>query len=247
MTPAHKLPRLFTESPLSEGCAAVLDTAQTHYLKNVLRKQEGEHLRVFNGKDGEFTAHIEKLGKKEAIIRLEALFLPQPPAAPPVHLVFAPIKKARLDMLIEKAVELGASDLHPVLTERTENRHLNTERLNAQITESLEQCERLARPRLHPLQKLEKLIPTWQSPVIFACLEREDALPLTEALNSMTAQGAALLLGPEGGFTPKEISYLTAAKNCRPVSLGPAILRAETAVFYALSLVSARSEQKFWQ
>ncbi|MCD8563051.1 MAG: 16S rRNA (uracil(1498)-N(3))-methyltransferase [Alphaproteobacteria bacterium] len=239
MTESHKLPRLFTEGPLSEGAAAVLDVAQTHYLKNVLRKQQGDRLRVFNGKDGEFTALIEKLGKKEAIIRLGEMFLPQPSAAPPVHLIFAPIKKARLDILIEKAVELGATQLHPVLTERTENRKINPERLEAQIIEALEQCERLVKPQLHPLQKLEKLIPAWQGPPILSCLEREDAPLLTTELKSGYTQGLALLIGPEGGFTPKEISYIAASRICRPISLGSFILRAETAALYALSLVSS--------
>lgn len=235
----HTLPRLYTESALTVQAAAVLDTPQTHYLKNVLRRKEGDSLRLFNGRDGEFSATLEKIGKKEAIARINDQIMPRPPAPPRIHLVFAPLKKARMDMLVEKAVELGATDLHPVLTERTENRHLNLERLNAQAIEALEQCERLEKPAIHPPEKLETLLARWQGPPLLACIERAEAPFLADILMPGDRAAHAVLIGPEGGFSPRETDMIMKVQACRPVSLGPVILRAETAVFYVLSLISA--------
>jgi 16S rRNA (uracil1498-N3)-methyltransferase len=239
MTQKTTSPRLYTSLPLKAGMPVALETAQGHYLRNVMRLGAGDFIRLFNGVDGEFSARLETPAKKETLAIPETLLFPQPAAASSVHLIFAPIKKARLDILIEKSVELGATHLYPVLTERTESRKLNEARIEAQIIEALEQCERLEKPKLHPLQKLEKLLPAWNGPRILACLEREAAPEISAHLASTAARETAILVGPEGGFTAKEIKYIVESGRCQPVSLGPAILRAETAAFYALSLVSA--------
>ncbi|MCD8497623.1 MAG: 16S rRNA (uracil(1498)-N(3))-methyltransferase [Alphaproteobacteria bacterium] len=240
MSNLHTLPRLFVNDPLQTGGSALLNTPQSHYLRNVLRKKEGDELRLFNGRDGEFIASLEAIGKKEAIVRIQEQIIPQPSAPPRIHLICAPIKKNRMDILIEKAVELGVTDLHPVITERTEARKINEDRLAAQMIEALEQCERLEKPVLHPAHPFEKLLGSWQGPDILLCAERHDAPHLLDFLDKTTpAAPPALLIGPEGGFSPKEIEKALSIKACHAISLGPAILRAETAALHALGITSA--------
>ncbi len=200
-----------------------------------MRRKEGDALRLFNGRDGEWRAELSALGKKSAQAIVQEQLFPQPPPGRAIHLVFAPIKKNRMDFLIEKAAELGATHIHPVLTQNTEIRQLNEERINAQLIEAAEQCERLTVPALAPLQKLDRLLGDWpQNVPLYACIERYDA-PL---LKDISATGdAAILVGPEGGFTADEAALLTSRPFIRPVSLGTTILRAETACLKALSLL----------
>lgn len=231
----HKLPRLFVPTPLKAGASVPLEAGQSHYIRNVMRLGEGKEIRVFDGTNGEFIARIETPGKKETLAILQTQIRRQPSQDRKTHLIFAPIKKTRMDVLVEKAVELGATHLNPVLTERTENRKINPERLEAQIIEALEQCERLIKPVLLPLQKLEKLMAGWKGPQILCCLERQDAPPIGTHLCNNT-NDLAFLIGPEGGFSTAEIKLLSGHKACTPVSLGDAILRAETAALYVLSL-----------
>lgn len=188
-------------------------------------------IRVFNGQDGEYSTKILRLAKSEAQIELLEKTREQPAPARHTHLFFAPIKKHRMDFLIEKAVELGASDLHPVLTQYTEMRKINAQRLRTQIIEAAEQCERLTVPTLHPLSDLKKAVAAWQNkdPILW-CQERTDA-PLLKTLEGMKS---AFLIGPEGGFAPEETDFLAAQKKIRAVSLGPDILRSETAALYCL-------------
>ncbi|HRQ60019.1 MAG TPA: RsmE family RNA methyltransferase [Alphaproteobacteria bacterium] len=196
-------------------------------------------MRLFNGRDGEFLANLEEIGKRGAGARVGACIRPQSQLLRRVHLIFAPIKKARLDILIEKAVELGATDLHPVMTARTENRKANPDKLELQMIEALEQCERLHKPALHAAQTLPALLKNWKDSPIMACVERAEAAPLAKAL----PQGdIALLIGPEGGFTPDEIAAISASPACTPVSLGEAVLRAETAALCGLSIIGAQPE-----
>lgn len=236
MTEFHKLPRLFSGFPIKEGQAIVLEAAQAHYLRNVMRLGEDSQIRMFDGKNGEFLAHIKTPGKKETLAIATKQIRQQPAQSLSLHLLFAPIKKMRMDILIEKAVELGATELTPVLTERTENRKINTERLESQIIEALEQCERLIKPTLHPLQKLETAIQAWKKPHILACLERQGAPHITEYLARNTEADTAILIGPEGGFSGLEIKMIEGNAACTAVSLGSAILRTETAALYALSI-----------
>lgn len=231
-TAFKKLPRLYVDRDLQPGQTLTFPEAQAHYLRNVLRKEQGEGLRLFNGRDGEYKAVLDSVDKKSVTARCETLIRPQQDAIFSIHLLFAPIKKARLDFLIEKAVELGATHLHPVITQNTEVRALNEDRLRLQIMEAAEQCERMDMPMLSHVQKLEDLPQFWSGEPILACIERYEAPPLK------AETGHAVLIGPEGGFTENETGFLNSLDFIRPVSLGPRILRSETAVCAALSLIS---------
>lgn len=230
-----KRPRLYVDAELRPGGAVDFPPEQAHYLRSVLRQKPGDVVRVFNRRDGEYGCTLAEVGKKE--VQGTADILLRPAEAPPraLHLFFAPIKKARMDMLVEKAVELGATHFHPVLTQNCEVRQINAERLTAQITEATEQCERLDRPALLPLVKLAEIEPG--AIRLFACIERaEDAPPLRhEAAGASGPCG--VLIGPEGGFTAAEIERLRAHPHITPVTLGPRTLRAETAALAALLML----------
>ncbi len=229
----HKYPRLFVEQELGAGKDVILSSTHAHYLKNVLRQSEGMKLRLFNGKNGEWLADIRALGKKEGMAAPVEQLRPQPPAPHKKALYFCPIKKHRMDFLIEKAVELGATDLHPIVSDRTEIRKINKERLQAQIIEAAEQCERLTLPKLYPLTPLSEVIQKREP--LYACLERLAAD--TPPLNRMElSPDRAFLIGPVGGFTPEETEMLSNATHITPVSLGDHILRAETAAIMCLCL-----------
>ncbi len=228
-----KAPRLYVTQDLQPEALIVLPDTQAHYLKNVMRHEPGDDVRVFNGRDGEWHAVIELLEKKKAVLKLVAPTREQPPARRPVHLLFAPIKKPRLEWLIEKAVELGATDLHPVITQHTEMRQMNTERTQAQIIEAAEQCERLDIPTLHDITPIKSKLGNWPKDIpLLVGLERADA-PLVK--NTLPATGPlAFLIGPEGGWSAEERQWPENLPFLKPVSLGPDILRAETAVAYVL-------------
>lgn len=234
MTNIYKYARLYLNGGLKENSPLHLDTDQAHYLRNVLRKAVGDKIRVFNGKDGEWLARIDTLGKKDAVLMPEeCLRVQEARATGKLHLCFAPIKKHRMDFLIEKAVELGVTDFHPILTNRTENRKINEERLRAQIIEAAEQSERLDVPRLHPMEKLPVFLRAGKLDVpVYACIERAGAMPLAKVDLS---RAAAFLVGPEGGFDPDEIAAIKNIKSVHPVDLGQEILRAETACLACLS------------
>lgn len=224
-----KSPRLYTELDLAHGMALALTGEQAHYLKNVLRKDEGDLLRVFNGRDGEWACRLSALNKKTGQAEPQTQIKPQPAPARRVHLYFAPIKKNRMDFLIEKAVELGVSDLHPVLTQNTETRKINAERLRAQMIEAAEQCERLDLPVLHPMQDLFAALHGAPVPVL-AALERGDHPDIRQVAAPFATRDIAGLIGPEGGFTQPELERMAAQQNVHGVSFGAIILRSETAV-----------------
>ncbi len=222
-------------APMKENSDIPLEANHAHYLKNVLRKDAGQELRVFNGTDGEWIAQITELNKKRGLATLTKQIQPQDTDTRKIHLIFSPIKKQRLDFVIEKAVELGVTDIHPIIMKRTENRKLNADRINAQMIEAAEQCERLTIPRLHNLVEMNKKLANWgDHPTIYACIERSDTKELS-TYNETYTQECAFLVGPEGGFTPQEIEGLSKYKAIKPVTLGPKILRAETAALYCLS------------
>jgi 16S rRNA (uracil1498-N3)-methyltransferase len=225
-----KLPRLFIDAPLSAGGTAVLSPDQAHYLKNVLRRGDSDLVRVFNGRNGEWRGPLKDLSKKGGTVVLETHTRAQPAHTRRIHLYFAPIKKTAMDWMIEKAVELGATDLHPVLTHNTEVRKINADRLTKQVFEAAEQCERLEIPVLHDLAPLSGAF-KGESP-IFACIERQNAAEIGKSIPNMGDVG--LLIGPEGGFTAEEKAFLTENSRITPVSLGESVLRAETAACFAL-------------
>lgn len=232
----YKLARLYLNEEFTSGGEVPLSEDQVHYLRNVLRAESGLQVRVFNGRDGEWLAEIAALDKKRGAVRLREQIKVQRPQTMRVRLLFAPIRKQRLDVLIEKAVELGVTDLYPVLTARTENRVLKPDRIAAQIIEAAEQCERLDLPVLHPVSGLDDRLRRWDGPAILACVERRD-LPALEPLKG--GADCAFLIGPEGGFDSREVELLCGSPKVSPVGLGDTILRAETAALYCLSLARA--------
>lgn len=226
-------PRLFLQQRLATGEEVRIGEGRAHYLLHVLRLREGAELLVFNPTDGEWLARIAVAGRRDLTIRIAERRRP-PALEPGPTLAFAPIRRNRLEWLVEKAVELGAARLVPVLTRRTQVRPERTDRLEAIATEAAEQCERLTVPTIDAPVALD----TWLgrtdglAPILFAD-ERGEGAPLLDAMR--TAPAAILLVGPEGGFTPEERTLLRGAVSVVPVSLGPRILRAETAAIVALT------------
>lgn len=231
-----KLPRLYTDQNLISDTNVELDISRAHYLGNVLRRKVDDNIRLFNGRDGEWLGALSEISKKNATVALSKQIKPQPKNERRIHLIFTPIKKHRMDWLIEKAVELGVTDFHPTLTQNTEVRKIKSERLESQIFEAAEQCERLSTPTLHGLQKIDQLLDNGLSKIqILSCLERFD----TTALKDMPLdheKDIGFLVGPEGGFTAEEKEQI--AHKTTPVGLGDTILRCETAVVKALCLIN---------
>lgn len=228
-----KLPRLFTDAALRDGGSAPMTAEQAHYLKNVLRRNDGDSVRLFNGREGEWLATLSNLTKKGGTALLTRLLRPQPVNSRRIHLYAAPIKKTALDWMIEKAVELGVTDIHPVLTQNTEVRKINAERLTKQVFEAAEQCERLEIPVLHEMIPLSQV--TGGKFPLLACVERVEAGEI--AARTPKKGDIGVLIGPEGGFTVDERAFLTSQADIIPVTLGDSVLRAETAACYALIAV----------
>lgn len=220
-----------------------LEKAQLHYLRNVLRKEAGDKIRIFNGRDGEWIAALDYEGKKAGNAVAESCIKPQTKRTRKTHLYFSPIKKNRMDMLIEKAVELGVTDLHPVIMARSVMRKVNTERVTAQIIEAAEQSERLDLPTLHDVQPFDSALHTLEEGInIYACVEREGD---THILSECDLTGdVAFIIGPEGGFDAQEVSSLKGASGVTSVSLGDTILRAETAAITCLAYTMLLSHGK---
>jgi 16S rRNA (uracil1498-N3)-methyltransferase len=231
-TPGHQTaPRLFVDSALRKGATIETLAEQAHYLGTVLRRDSGDVVRLFNGVDGEWSARLtlarRNRSSREASLTVETQLRPQQPEAGP-WLVFALLKRDATDLVVRQAVELGASRLLPVITERTNAARVNDERLRAIAIEAAEQSERLTIPVIDAPTRLEAILTAWPTDRrLFAALERSQA-EVTEAGIHQTGQ-AALLVGPEGGFTPAEHELLRRLEFVTPISLGPFVLRAETA------------------
>jgi 16S rRNA (uracil1498-N3)-methyltransferase len=239
--------RLFVAADLAPGAAIEVAPEQGHYLRNVLRLAAGEAVAVFNGRDGEFLTRIAELGKRRSVLAVEAQLRPQGRSEPDLWLLFAPVKRARIDYLVEKAAELGVGALFPIRTERTIVERVNIERLQANAVEAAEQTERLTVPLVHPLRSLPAALADWPAGrVLIACDERGTAPPIAEVLQAIAAAadgfpaaGVAVLIGPEGGFTETELDGLGKLDFAKPVGLGPRVLRADTAALAALAVVQA--------
>ena len=230
--PPSSLPRLFVEQPVAEDAALMLDGPAANYLGAVLRLKAGDHVKLFDDRTGEWLAELTETGKRRVSLRVTQ-HLRARETVPDLWLVFAPIKKGRIDWLVEKATELGAARLMPVLTQRTIVDRVNLERLRWHAIEAAEQCERTALPELAEPQKLSALLKSWPSDRTLFFADEEGGEPLA----SVAAPGpAAILIGPEGGFTSDERETIRAMPQAKAVSLGPRILRAETAALAALSL-----------
>ncbi len=234
--------RLFVDAALREGAEAALDREQANYLVNVLRLEPGASLLVFNGRDGEWRARLSVAGKRNTGLRIETRARAQTPS-PDLHLLFAPLKHARLDYMTQKAVEMGVSRLAPVLTRRTQTQRVNGERMRANAIEAAEQCGVLNVPEIAEATPLERALAGWpRARRLIFC--DEDA-PVADPLAALAAAAGrrvaplAVLIGPEGGFDPQERERLLAIEDVISVSLGPRILRADTAAVAALALVQA--------
>jgi 16S rRNA (uracil1498-N3)-methyltransferase len=234
--PPASTPRLFIDQPLGLDAAPVIDGPAAHYLLNVMRLKAGDPLLLFDNRSGEWLASIADAGKRAATIRIERRMRPLD-TVPDLWLCFAPVKKARLDWIIEKATELGVARLQPVITERTIVERVKHERLEAQIVEACEQCGRTALPELAEPVKLPQLLDAWPGDRTLLFADEEGGEPMA----SIAAPApAALLTGPEGGFTARERDLLLAAPAVKRIALGPRILRAETAAIAGLALWMAQ-------
>lgn len=230
--------RLYVEEALAEGQVLGLDHARSHFLRSVLRLRAGAFLALFNGRDGEWLAELEGLGKGWASLALRARLREQT-REPDLWLVFAPIKRARIDFLAEKATELGVSRLLPAMTRRTNVERVNVDRLAANVREAAEQTERLSVPEVAEPRSLAAILGDWpaERPLI-ACAEAGEAVPIADHLAGWprdAEQPAAILTGPEGGFAEEEFALLRRHPQVTLVSLGPRILRADTAALAALA------------
>ena len=230
-------PRLHVQGALAQGAAITLDQPQSHYLGSVMRRQPGDMVRLFNGRDGEWAARVASVAKKVVTLVAERQSAPQEAVAD-LWLVFAPLKKGRIDWLVEKACELGVARLVPVITQRTVVDKPNLERLTAHLVEAAEQCGRTAVPILAEPASLERLLKGWPATraLIFADETGGDAMAATLA---QVPAPAAILIGPEGGFTVAERAAIRAHPAAVPISLGPRILRAETAALAAVAVWQA--------
>ncbi len=232
-------PRLYVETVLAAGAMVELDAERAHYLRNVLRLGEGDAVKLFNGRDGEWRASVQALGKRGGILQVQALLREQRDE-PDLWLVFAPIKRARIDFIAEKATELGVSALAPVFTRYTAMSRVNVERLRATALEAAEQTERLSVPEVREPMPLASLLQSWpQERRLLLADESGGGLPIGAALRDMDAAERArpwaVLVGPEGGFHRDELDLLRNLDFVTAVGLGPRILRADTAALAALS------------
>jgi 16S rRNA (uracil1498-N3)-methyltransferase len=234
-------PRLHVESALAAGMRFSLDRAQANYLLNVLRLREGASVLVFNGRDGEWRAAVSAEGRKAADLVCMDQTRPQTPQ-PDLHYLFAPLKHARLDYMVQKAVEMGAGLLQPVITQRTQSARVNLERMRANAIEAAEQCGILTVPDVMAEIDFHKAINgLGNDRLVVFCDEDAVSDSPVDLLSSLGNRGnsLAVIVGPEGGFTATERALVAAHANCIRVSLGPRILRADTAAVAALALVQA--------
>ncbi|MGH6652466.1 MAG: 16S rRNA (uracil(1498)-N(3))-methyltransferase [Sphingopyxis sp.] len=234
--PPASTPRLFVDTPLADGAAPVIDGPAAHYLLNVMRAKVGDPLLLCDNVSGEWLGIVSDTAKRALTVTIERRTRPLE-VVPDLWLCFAPVKKARLDWIVEKATELGIARLLPVITERTIVDRINRERIEAQIVEACEQCGRTARPTLADPVKLPRLLTDWPAERALLFADEDGGAPMA----TLAAPApAAILTGPEGGFTPRERDLLLAAPAVRRLALGPRILRAETAAIAATALWMAQ-------
>lgn len=228
--------RLFVEADLGPGALAPLTPEQAHYLFTVMRLGPGDPVAAFNGRDGEWIAEAQPRGRRGGTLIARSPGRPQG-RPPDLWLLFAPIKKARTDFIVEKAVELGCARVQPVFTNRTNAERLRPDRLRAHAVEAAEQCEATWAPEVAQAVRLDALLGAWDpARRLMFCDEARTAPPAADALAAAGPGPWAVLIGPEGGFAPDETSRLRAAPFVLPVSLGPRVLRADTAAVAALTV-----------
>ena len=231
--------RLFVTADLHEGASIPLDGDQAHYLFAVMRRSVGALVAVFNGRDGEWLAGVTEAGKRRGVLVARAPGQPQR-GLPDLWLLFAPLKKSRTDFIVEKAAELGIARIQPVFTRHTNAERLRIDRLRAHAIEAAEQCGETNVAEVSDPARLDALLDGWDpARRILFCDERRDAPPAAAALEAAPDGPWAILIGPEGGFAPEEFDRLARHACVLPVSLGPRILRADTAAVAAVTLWQA--------
>jgi 16S rRNA (uracil1498-N3)-methyltransferase len=237
-----RIPRLYVEPPLERDALITLDRQQAHYLVNVLRLATGATVLAFNGRDGEWRSELAVEGRKRFVLSMREQTRRQPPPGD-LDYLFAPLKHARLDYMVQKAVEMGATRLRAVLSRHTQTQRLNLTRMRANAIEAAEQCGILAIPTLAAPVALDRVIAEWPSQrLLVFCDEGAatgDALAVLAAARAAKPAALAVLIGPEGGFADEERAALLRLPNVVRLSLGPRILRADTAAVAALALVQA--------
>jgi 16S rRNA (uracil1498-N3)-methyltransferase len=231
--------RLYIDAPLAAGSPLTLDRAQSHYLRKVLRLKDGQDILVFNGHDGEWRAAIEG-GPREVMLRLRDCTRPQTTAGD-LHYLFAPLKSARLDYVVQKAVEMGASRLQPILTQHGQVARVNLDRMRANAIEAAEQCGILSLPEIAEPVFLADALSAWQSErhLVFCDEAADVADPLAALANVPRGAPLAVLIGPEGGFAADERAAFLKLPHVVRLALGPRILRADTAAVAALALIQS--------
>ncbi|SOC34923.1 16S rRNA (uracil1498-N3)-methyltransferase [Rhizobium subbaraonis] len=235
----YRMQRLFVEADLAAGSAFEVSKDQFHYLANVLRLEDGSELLVFNGRDGEWTATVSYPTRKRLLLTATGQVRPQP-AACDLHYLFAPLKVGRLDYLVQKAVEMGAGVLQPVMTQHVQGKITSIERIEANVVEAAEQCGILSIPAVAAPRKLEDLLEDWpQDRRLIFCDEGHDSQNPLSALKAVTERKLALLVGPEGGFSDAERTLLRGLPFVTAIPLGPRILRADTAAVAAMAVIQA--------
>jgi len=233
--PPKSLPRLYVRNPLGDGMSVELDRAQANYLGNVLRLGEGAQLLLFDGSSGEWLARIRECGKKHMLLAVEAK-IREPETIPDVWLAFAPVKRTQTDWLVEKATEIGAARLMPVITQRTIVDRVKLDRLEAITIEAAEQCGRTILPHIDKPVPLGRFLRDRDEERLLYFADECGGAPAREA---MKAGPALILTGPEGGFSDEERQQVRGSANVKAISLGPRILRAETAALAALAAFMA--------
>jgi 16S rRNA (uracil1498-N3)-methyltransferase len=230
--PPGSLTRLFIDQPLADGATVRIDGGQAHYLSGVMRLKAGDHVALFDDISGEWRAEIEQVGKRHVQVRIDGKTRERE-EVPDLWLLAAPIKKGRIDWMAEKACELGVARFRPVITRRTVIDKLKLDRLRTHMIEAAEQCERTALPVLDDAVKLSALLRDWPADRTLIFADERGGEPMPDVVRPGPA---AILIGPEGGFTDDERDAIRACPGAVAVSLGPRILRADTAMAAAVSI-----------
>ncbi len=232
--PPESCPRLFVDALLGAEMELRIEGGQAHYLISVMRLKAAAPIKLFDDKTGEWLAEVAHLGKRDLVVRIVGQLRPRE-TVPDLWLLAAPIKKARIDWVVEKACELGVAVYQPVLTSRTIIDRVKPERLRAHMIEAAEQCGRTALPEMRQPIKLSALLRDWPQDRHLFFADEDGGTPMAAAVKSHIGP-AAILVGPEGGFDDQERRAIRACPQALPVSLGPRILRAETAALTATSV-----------
>ncbi|SHL42238.1 16S rRNA (uracil1498-N3)-methyltransferase [Roseibium suaedae] len=241
----YRMQRLFLRHILADGASVEADRGQANYLLNVLRLSDGDEILVFNGSDGEWVASIRATGRKACHLELKKQVRPQV-ALTDIQYLFAPLKHARLDYVVQKAVEMGAGAIRPVFTQHTQTSKVNLERMEANVIEAAEQCGVIAVPPVLEPLSLKDLLAQWATAEpgrqLLFCDEGEESqnpLAVLAALAERGCKQLAVLIGPEGGFSAEERALLRSLPFVQPIPLGPRILRADTAAVAAFAVIQA--------